>query len=190
MTVQSSKICPFSHEKYWFFCEACNFEWTDKLANVSSRKDVCLMCSKQQPSSEYSLLKCYPEIASELIDSDPSQITPYSGQKLNWKCSKCNHIWPSIVNNRTGKKQGCPKCVGKHLTLERSVAGCLDACKAWDYAKNLKKPEEVFINTHDKYFFLCICGTSMPKRPRDFILKNRRRCSICSAAAKKTSRSY
>jgi len=185
--IKPSDVSAFSHEEYWFFCEKCGSEWNDKLVNVSSRKDVCLMCSKQQPSSEYSLLKCYPEIALELIDADPSQIHPYAGKKLNWKCSKCNHIWSSIVNNRTGKKQSCPKCVGKHLTLEKSVASSLDACKAWDFAKNLKKPEEIFINTHDKYSFLCLCGTSMPKRPRDFILKNQRKCPACVTNAKKNS---
>jgi very-short-patch-repair endonuclease len=183
--IRPADAAAYSHEAYWWLCGKCNMEWNEKVVNVSTRKGICSYCSKKRAGPDYNLLSFYPHIAAELVDVDPTQITPYSGQKLKWKCSKCSYLWESIVNNRTGKKQGCPQCIGKLISADNSVGNSLEAVQAWDYTKNSKKPEEVFANTHDKHFFICNCGTSIQKRPRDFILRNQRRCSACVLAAKK-----
>ena len=126
-------------------------------------------------------MKAYPKIAQELIGADPTKITPHSGERHKWKCAECAYDWENTVNGRTGKgKNGCPRCAGKVLTFENSIAGISpEAVEAWDYQKNTKKPEQVFPGTHIKYFFKCSCGVSIEKKPHNFIWRNQRRCSAC-----------
>lgn len=40
----------------------------------------------------------------------PDEIEPYSNKRAYWKCNKCEHEWDTIINNRTSKGSGCPKC--------------------------------------------------------------------------------
>lgn len=184
--LESNEVMAFSHESHWWQCLECKAEWCEKVVNVTKRNNVCKHCSKQSAGPEYNLLKSYPKIAKELINADPTKITPHSGEQHKWKCSKCTYEWESRVNGRTGKgKNGCPQCAGKVLSFETSIAGVSsEAVKAWDYEKNQKNPEEVFPGTHVKYFFKCSCGTSMEKKARNFIFRNQRRCSACSRKRK------
>jgi hypothetical protein len=61
-----------------------------------------------------SLAETYPEIAAEAHGWDPTQISPGSGKKLNWKCSN-SHVWDALVSNRTNKGYGCPYCSNKRI---------------------------------------------------------------------------
>ncbi len=179
--LQPNEVAPFSREVVRWICNTCGYEWKDKILNVTTRKNVCSCCSKQTVGPKYNLLKLYPNIASELIDENPQTISPHSAKKLKWKCSKCHYIWVQSVNRRTGKgKCGCPRCAGKILIFENSIAGISpEAVKAWDYEKNDKHPQEVFPGTHVKYFFRCDCGSSIQKRPRNFIVRHQRKCIFC-----------
>jgi len=51
-------------------------------------------------------------LAKEADGWDPSQITPGSSYKKNWRCKK-GHKWTTSVISRTSQKSGCPYCTGK-----------------------------------------------------------------------------
>lgn len=60
----------------------------------------------------------YPELAKEwhptLNESLlPSEVLPGSGQRVYWKCRKCNYIWDSKISNRAILGRGCPCCANK-----------------------------------------------------------------------------
>jgi hypothetical protein len=177
----TNEVRAFSHESYWWFCKKCKSEWCEIVVNVTTRKGICGCCSQEKAGPTYNLLIAYPLIAKELISADPSKITPHSGKRCLWKCSKCSFEWPNTVNGRTGKStNGCPKCAGKILTLEKSVAGVgKQAIDTWDFSMNSARPEEVFLSTHTKYFFKCACGETVLKKPRNFLIRKQNRCSLC-----------
>jgi hypothetical protein len=57
----------------------------------------------------------FPEIASEMLDGDPTQTTKGSMKKYSWRCSK-GHIYFMSVAQRT-KGRGCAVCVGKQINV-------------------------------------------------------------------------
>lgn len=46
-----------------------------------------------------------------LSDCDINGVRP-SKDSIKWKCSNCNHVWQTTVDNVINKKSGCPKCSG------------------------------------------------------------------------------
>jgi hypothetical protein len=59
------------------------------------------------------LATTHPEIASELIDGDPTKISKGSVKSYKWKCS-LGHIYASKVNTRT-TGPSCPYCSGNKV---------------------------------------------------------------------------
>jgi hypothetical protein len=57
----------------------------------------------------------FPEIASELLDGDPTQITKGSTKKYSWKCPK-DHTYVMSVADRTHGR-GCAVCAGKQINI-------------------------------------------------------------------------
>jgi hypothetical protein len=53
----------------------------------------------------------HPELASQLISGDASQISRWSKEKFDWKCIN-GHIWKASIESRTHLKSGCPYCAG------------------------------------------------------------------------------
>jgi hypothetical protein len=53
----------------------------------------------------------------------PWDVTPGSGQKVWWRCSKNpKHEWNAVVSSRALNHRGCPKCSGASISPERSLA--------------------------------------------------------------------
>ena len=57
----------------------------------------------------------YPEIASEMLDGDPTQITKGSTTKFLWKCL-VGHTYKMSVAQRT-RGRGCAVCAGKQINI-------------------------------------------------------------------------
>lgn len=98
----------------------------------------------------------------------PEDITAHTNRKVWWKCSKCGYEWEANVNNRS-KGHGCPECARKLISeknRKRSVQiGINDLksqfpeiAKEWDYDKNSLLPEEVSINSAQKFWWKCKNG--------------------------------
>lgn len=83
------------------------------------KASVLKVYSQNLRRGENDLQTMFPDLAKEWdFDKNtflPSDVTPGSGRKVNWKCSKCGNVWQSIIQNRV-KGQGCPICSReKHL---------------------------------------------------------------------------
>jgi hypothetical protein len=114
------------------------------------------------------------------IGFNPNKVTPFSGKKIVWQCKRCSYKWVATITSRTRIEAGCPRCNGKILTYERSLAGkCTEAIDAWDCEKNTIRPSDIFANTHAKYFFKCLCGQNYECCPKKFI-SGQRRCPSCT----------
>ena len=57
----------------------------------------------------------FPEIACEMLEGDPSQVTKGSTKKYSWMCSK-GHIYLMSVAQRT-RGRGCAVCAGKQINV-------------------------------------------------------------------------
>ncbi len=111
-------VTPFSHTKAWWQCEK-GHEWQ---AQVSNRVNVrgCPFCSGKRPSKEYNLKALHPNLASEWNESKndplgPEEVTPGSGKKVWWQCSK-RHEWIAAIYSRVAGN-GCPYCAGRKKSL-------------------------------------------------------------------------
>lgn len=65
---------------------------------------------------ENDLKTIFPDIAEEIIDTDPSQIKVGSVKVQKWQCSFCENIWEAAPKSRTVSltaKPGCPTCARK-----------------------------------------------------------------------------
>lgn len=54
----------------------------------------------------------HPQLAKELVGTDPATVTAGTSKRLQWRCGKCAYEWVAIGSNRA-KGRGCPACVGK-----------------------------------------------------------------------------
>lgn len=70
-------------------------------------------------SSKLGLNVTHPEIAAQAEGWDPSEITAGSNKKVTWRCPE-NHIYLSIVYQRTKRGDGCPYCSGKKPILGKT----------------------------------------------------------------------
>jgi NAD-dependent SIR2 family protein deacetylase len=52
----------------------------------------------------------HPQLAKELVGTDPSTVVAGTNKKLKWRCGKCNWEWEARGSNRSVKSTGCPVC--------------------------------------------------------------------------------
>lgn len=119
-------INPGAEEPRWWICKTCQNVWQAAPKKRASGRG-CPKCARKRmkiaqrlPAKGQSLSECHPEVAKEwhpTANKDefgatikPTQVSRRSGYKATWMCSKCNHIWPAKVCDRTAKNSGCPEC--------------------------------------------------------------------------------
>jgi len=71
----------------------------------------------RRATPEYNLQTEFPEVAAEWHptkngDLKPTDVTPYSGKRVWWRCDK-GHEWKTSVSNRSWKGSGCAACIGR-----------------------------------------------------------------------------
>ena len=104
-----------SARKVWWKCIK-GHEWETAISQRKMGRG-CPACSGLIASEDNNLLKSFPDIANEWdseknIDLTPITITPFSGRKVWWKCTR-GHSWVASVGARTGvNSSGCPHCSG------------------------------------------------------------------------------
>jgi hypothetical protein len=62
---------------------------------------------------KHSLAITFPELAAQADGWDPTQVTPGSGRKVQWRCAK-GHVWTASIVNRS-RGHGCPVCSNRIL---------------------------------------------------------------------------
>jgi very-short-patch-repair endonuclease len=107
-----------------------------------------------------SLAEIHPEISKEWHPYkngtlSPYDVTPGSGKRVWWKCSK-GHEWLAFINNRT-RGAGCPFCSGRYATRANSLIFLYpEIAKEWHPIKNEKlTPDIVSFGSHKKVWWLC-----------------------------------
>ena len=111
-TLTSFNVTPGSNKKVWWQCDH-GHEWQ---TTVSSRNagNGCPYCSNQKTCYNNCLATVNPKLAKEWHPTKNGNLTPYdvtpgSGQKVWWKCSK-GHEWQTAIRNRARRGDGCLKC--------------------------------------------------------------------------------
>lgn len=91
----------------------CNFghEWRASPNSRSNHNSGCPYCSNRIVLAGFNdFATTHPQLASQLIGSDPRTFTYGSNRKLKWKC-EFGHEWVVSPAVRTGKRgTNCPSC--------------------------------------------------------------------------------
>lgn len=83
----------------------------------------------------------YPDLAKQLVDADPTIVSPSSQHRYLWRCEN-GHTWYAMPDNRTRHNSGCPVCMHsfKASRAEDDLA---------DIIERLVKPHRVERNTRN-----------------------------------------
>ena len=118
-----------SSRKIWWVCPETGETWeaTPKYRVKSGHCKSPYMANKIILKGINDLETCIPEIGKEVSpnnDLAAHELSPYSGKKTVWRCSKCSHEWVTTVSNRTTHNSGCPHCFNARLIskAEKEVA--------------------------------------------------------------------
>jgi hypothetical protein len=96
-------------------CGAIVYPKLNSIANASGSTSGCAVCTGHQVQRGFNdLATTHPELSTQAIGWDPSDITPGSNLKKGWKCS-LQHQWSAAVSQRVNKQSGCPYCTGKKV---------------------------------------------------------------------------
>ena len=152
-----------SNKKVWWKCSK-GHEWLAVIAN-RNKGFSCPYCSGRYIiKGENDLQSVNPLLAKDwnydkYNGLTPMDLTPNSGKKVWWKCSK-GHEWQATVASRSGGT-GCPYCVGKKVLKGYNDLQTVNPTltKEWNYEKNGNlKPEDFTANSGKKVWWKCSKG--------------------------------
>ena len=163
-----------SGKKYQFECDICSHTFSKALDHIQ-RGSWCPYCVNQKLCEDENCQCCFEKsFASDersiywniaLNKIDPRMVFKNSNVKYNFDCKKCGHIFSSVLNSISNKKNPtwCPYCSHQKL--------CNDECKYCfenSFASNEKSqfllnkeinPRLIPRKIHNKYEFICnICN--------------------------------
>ena len=124
--ITPDKISLNSHNKVWWICSNCKYEW-QATPNDRNRGRNCPICAKKTRKETRtktlistrtdSLLTNYPDLIREWNfeknTGNPEEFLSGSKSKVWWRCSICGNEWNAVIKNRVNGS-GCPKCM-KHM---------------------------------------------------------------------------
>ena len=93
----------------------CNqgHEWSATVSSRSLAGHGCPFCAGKRPTPGVNdLATVRPDLAAQLVDTDPVTVMPNSSTKLRWRCDR-GHEWRATPNNRSSNESGCPYCSGR-----------------------------------------------------------------------------
>ena len=152
-----------SNKKVWWKCSN-GHEWQAKI-DSRTRGNGCPYCSgRYTVKGENDLQIANPTLAKEwnYEKNDgltPKDVTPNSGKKAWWKCSK-GHEWQAKIYHRNSGS-GCPYCSGRYAVKGENDLQTVNPTLAseWNYEKNIGiTPTDVMPNSHVKVWWKCIQG--------------------------------
>ena len=144
----------------------------------TKKKHGCPICSGKKILSGFNdLLTLAPDIAAEMIGSDPTKVSAGNNKNFSWKCKK-NHEYVASVHNRVKNKSGCPYCSGlkalpgfndlatthPHLALQ---------AYGWD-------PKTVRAGTHKKLEWKCEVGHIFTATGEGRLSEKTSGCRVCN----------
>lgn len=183
-----------SRKKVWWVCDK-GHEWQTTVSHRLSG-DNCPICSNKKVLAGYNdfstwCIKNKKEFLLVEFDCEknpflPTEITPFSGKKIWWRCEQ-GHSYATQLTHRTQMGTSCPFCSHKALlqgyndlaTTHPQIAA------QWDYSKNgAITPSEVMAGSNKtKYWFICPNGHSYSST-----LLNQKKGRGCPKCYKETPR--
>ena len=158
-------VRPNSGKKVWWKCpKGEDHEWKTTVAHRNNGKG-CPICSGHKVAKSTSLATLNTHLANEWHPTRNGNLSPYdvspgSGRKVWWKCTKGeDHEWEAMVNNRT-KGSGCAVCVNQIVVDSNCLTKVYPVlAKEWHPTKNGNlKPQEVTFGSHKKVWWKCPKG--------------------------------
>jgi len=115
----SSILTSKSNKKVSWKCKTCDDVWRSSVWNRTQLNRGCLACCNQKVHNDgrNSLASTHPKLSRELI-GDANLIIAGTNKKLDWCCSKCQHIWKASGAKRAYSGRNCPACVNKELHID------------------------------------------------------------------------
>jgi len=151
-----------SGKKVWWLCDK-EHEWQATVHNRNGKKTGCPYCAGKAVCEDNCLQTINPKLSEEwhpIMNKGltPKDVTPKSGKKVWWICSK-KHEWQARISSRS-EGNGCPYCAGQIVTEENCLQNCNpELAKEWHPNKNGNLiPENVTANTHKKVWWICSKG--------------------------------
>jgi Zn finger protein HypA/HybF involved in hydrogenase expression len=110
----ATKVFAGTKEKLDWKCSTCQHEWKASGAHRYSGTG-CPSCAKQEIHSDgrNTMAVTHPELAME-FQGDATKIFAGTTERLDWKCSTCEHEW---INTGRGRLmgRGCPACLNNEI---------------------------------------------------------------------------
>ena len=178
-----------SMERVWWVCDE-GHSWQASIKNRTRLGTGCPYCVNVKVAEASSLLKLYPELASEYSERNPKraqEISPGSSLKVLWKCKTCKHEFVARPADRVGKGSGCPACTGRVATNKTSLGQLFPRLMAeWDYEKNNDiDPNKLTPGSHKRVSWKCSRGHMWEAVVRVRALRAMGKCPECRAIEKK-----
>ena len=166
---------PHSNERVAWKCKVCGNKWYAAIGDRTGEdKNGCPECAAMRGAKKLvqtmvkekgSLASQHPELLKEWgysrnLDTSPEEVTPRSGIKVAWICSKCGHRWDSTIDHRVSGR-GCPYCARKAVVTGKNDLATLhpELMREWDFQKNTLDPTAVAEHSGKKAFWICsTCG--------------------------------
>lgn len=188
MKVSSTDMCRWR-------CLKCGNEWEVKFKSRAGQKSGqergCKECADFEQGKRVTARALEKGAVAEnkkLLeewDWDKNILNPYatplsSEKSAFWICNKCNYHFPQKIVKRSKGKQGCPKCAGKVIELDNSMATLVP--EIYDYIDtdyNDKPPTQYHPNSHNNIHLKCPkCGYKWSSKP--YVFSAGHRCAACA----------
>jgi len=132
-----------------------------------TKNDGCPFCRGRKVCQHNSVASKAPEVAaswdSTANEGTPHDFTAASHFKKQWHCLVCGHKWLAQINNRIGRKSGCPECRKLKRTGPKVRHATLTECnhallKDWDSEANAKEglfPDTLSLGSNKRVHWVC-----------------------------------
>lgn len=187
------EVAARSSARMWWKCSVCGYEWKAIVASRTAGHN-CPECYKKSVMNKKafkpkeSLAEKAPQLLEEWSDNntlDPLDVSPYSKEKVLWRCKK-GHEWLASISNRY-YGSGCPYCKRKKVLVGFNDLKTtdLELAEEWDYEKNGDSlPEQYLSGSNKKVWWKCKkCGCIWQAKIND--RKNKHGCPICANEKRK-----
>lgn len=197
--IDPRQVAKQNNENHHFVCK-CEHKFAVTLSNIHKNRWCPYCCYPPQKLCKGDCIQCFNNsFASHeksICWSDKNEISPrfvfkQTGKKYWFDCNKCPHDFEQDPNHIVQKNRWCKYCAHQDL-----CKGVCEFCfnnsfashpmsKFWSKNNDLS-PREIFLNTHEKYLFICSdCDNEFEISPAS--VNRGHWCSICK---NKTERKF
>ena len=153
---------PGSGKKVWWKC-ARGHSWSAVLGERANRNRGCPYCYGNKVLAGFNdFATKHPTLLSEWHPTrntiGPSEISPSSGKKVWWRCTK-GHEWDDTVAHRAAGRN-CPICSGRRVLIGYNDLEFThpEIASEWNYDRNSLIPSQVTLGSNAKVWWKCRYG--------------------------------